>query len=86
MFKSAILAAVIAVACTGFVVPALAGDDDEDPRMKFFLWNGGYDQETRPQHMKDPKQSGEKNMDRPVEGKRKTPNDGQKPSVSPNRY
>ena len=86
MNKAAILAAVFAAACTGFAVPALADGDTNDPLMKLFLWDGGYDRETRPQHMKEPKQNQEKTtkgtgrggpmMNRSVDGKGKMPKDG----------
>ena len=86
MNRAAILAAGFAAACSGFAVPALADGDTNGPLMKLFLWDGGYDRETRPQHMKEPKQNEEKTtngsarggsmMNRRVDGKGKMPKDG----------
>jgi hypothetical protein len=60
MNRVAILAVGFAAACTGFAGPALAEGDNNVPLMKLYLWDGGYHLETRPQHMKKPKQAEEK--------------------------
>ena len=91
MRRPAIFAALLAAACTGFVVPAFADGDDNDPHMKLFNWDGTYYLESRPQHMKEPKQNGEKKMDGTgrggpmMKGPGKMPNDGKKPGMSPGR-
>ncbi len=61
---------ILAVAFMGFVIPAIADEGDGNgPRMKLFLWDGGYYLETRPQHMKEPGQNGEKIVDGLDKGK-----------------
>ena len=91
MRRPAIFAALLAAACTGFAVPSFADGDNNDPHMKLFLWDGGYYQEHRPQHMKERKQNGEKKSDGTgrdgtmLKGQGKTPDGGKKPGKSPGR-
>ena len=93
MNRLTILAAVFAVACTGFVVPTFAdGGDSNGPKMKMFTWAGRYFDKDGTHPRENRRQYGKKAKDgmgrdgSVMTGQGKVPKDGQKSGKSPGRY